>query len=142
LSVPALVIPGNARDGSLPSEFLARGVKKRSIVVAASPSATRRIVGGIVGDIGPVKEIGEASVAMNRRLKGMPDSEVPKHRRDAIVRFEGGMAAALVFPGQALVLRRPITAERVREAGEEALRKFGGVEKLYGCIRDEVDRTF
>ena len=142
LTVPALVIPRHGKNRTPPSQFLDRGVGKRSIAVAISPSASRRIVGGVVGDLGPANEIGEANVAMNRKLKGLPDSEIPKHRRDAIVRFEGGTAAALVFPGQALVLRRPITAERVRQAGDDALQKFGGADKLYGCIRDEIDPTF
>lgn len=135
LSVPALVVPGQ-------SEFLAMGTVKRSIVVALSPSSSKRVVAGIVGDVGPRDELGEASVAMNRTLNGLPDTELPKHRRDAIERFQAGRTAVLVFPGETARLARPITPQRVAEAGSDVLTKFGGVEKLYGCIRNEVDPAF
>ncbi len=132
LSVPALVIPGQ-------SKFLEFGVLMRSTVVALSPSTSKRVVAGIVGDVGPRNELGESSVAMNRTLNGLPDTELPKHRRDAIERFQVGRTAVLVFPGGAARVARPITPQRVAEAGADALSKFGGVDKLYGCIRDEVD---
>lgn len=48
----------------------------------------------------------------------------------------------LVFPGAAARLARPITPTRVAEAGADALTKFGGMDKLYDCIRDEVDASF
>ena len=79
---------------------------------------------------------------MNRKLNGLPETDQPKHRQDAIARFQAGRSAILVFPGAASVLARPITAARVAEAGNEAMAKFGGVEKLYGCIKDEVDASF
>lgn len=135
LAIPALVIPNG-------SEFLALGIGKRSVMVAVSPSATKRVVPGIVGDIGPPKELGEASVAMNRKLNGLPDTEMPRHRQDAIERFQAGRTAVLMFPGQGQVLTRPITTQRVLDAGNDALSKFGGVDKLYGCIKEEIDATF
>lgn len=135
LTVPALVVPGK-------SEFLTRGVVKRNIVVALSPPNSKRVVAGIVGDVGPRNELGEASIAMNRSLNGLPDSERPKHRRDAIERFQAGLTAILVFPGTAARLARPITSQRVAEVGSDVLSKFGGAEKVYGCIRDEIDVTF
>jgi hypothetical protein len=135
LSVPALVIPRE-------SKFLEMGVAKRSIVVALSPSATKRVVAGIVGDIGPPDELGEASVAMNRKLNGLLDTELPKHRQDAIDRFQAGRTAVLVFAGEAARLARPITPGRVAEAGNRAVTKFGGVERIYGCIRGEIDAAF
>jgi hypothetical protein len=135
LAVPALVVPGESR-------FLAHGVTKRSIVIAFSPGTTKRVVPGIVGDVGPPGELGEASVAMNRMLNGLPETEVPKHRRDAVQRFQAGRTAVLMFPGTSAVLARPITPQRVADAGNAALTKFGGADKLYSCIRDEIDRSF
>lgn len=135
LTVPAFVVPGQSR-------FLALGVAKRSLVVALSKSSTRRVVPGIVGDVGPGDELGEASVAMNRKLNGLPETDVPKHRRDAVERFQAGPTALLIFPGAGAVLARPITGPRVAEAGNAALSKFGGADKLYGCIKDEVDPGF
>ena len=140
LTVPALVIPGN--EENLPSQFLSLGVAKRSLVIAASRSATKRVVSGIVGDIGPGRELGEASVAMNRTLNGLPDTEQPKHRDDAKERFQAGRTAVVLFPGSSSVLARPITGARVAAAGADILAKFGGAEKLYGCIKDEIDPAF
>ena len=48
----------------------------------------------------------------------------------------------LLFPGGEFVLKRPITGSRISDAGKDALTKFGGAEKLYGCIRDEIDANF
>ena len=135
LAVPALVVPGNSRFQSL-------GVVKRSTVVAFSPSASKRVVPGIVGDSGPSDELGEASVAMNRMLNGLPETDIPKHRQDAINRFQAGRTAILILPGPANVLARPITAQRVAVGGNDALARFGGADKLYGCIKDEVDPAF
>jgi hypothetical protein len=140
LTVAAIVLPKNTR--SSPSQFAASGVVKRSIVVAFSPSTTKRVVSGIVGDFGPVKEIGEATVAMNGALNGIPASDQPKHRQDVKDRFQAGRTAILLFPGSEFVLARPIDGARVQAAGEHALDRFGGAEKLYGCIRDEIDPNF
>lgn len=135
LTVPALVLPN-------PSEFRTAGLKMRSIVVAVSRSATKRVVPGIVGDFGPQKELGEASVAMNAALNGLAETDVPKHRQDGIARFQAGRSAILLIPGDDFVMARPVTRARVSQAGTSALEKFGGVDKLYQCIRDEIDPAF
>lgn len=135
LTVPAIVLPKN-------SQFTGLGVKKRSLVVALSRSDTKRIVYGIVGDFGPPKQIGEATVAMNRSLNGLPDNDVPKHRQDAKDRFQAGRTAILLFPGGERVLSRPISRDRIEVSGADALTKLGGADKLYECIRAEIDPTF
>jgi hypothetical protein len=140
LTMPAIVLPKST--DSIPSEFNASGVGKRSIVVAFSRSATRRVVEGIVGDFGPAKEIGEANIAMNRALNGLAQTDKPKHRQDAIDRFQAGRSAILIFPGADFVLARPISGERIATAGKAALAKFGGADKLYRCVRDEIDPNF
>jgi hypothetical protein len=140
LTVPAIVIPNKAPG--LPSQFLDLGVGKRSLVVAVSRSATKRVVPGVVGDFGPPRELGEATVAMNRGLNGLPETDQPRHRRDAIARFQADRTAVLLFPGSEFVLARPITGARVAQAGTEALTRFGGIDKLYGCIRDEIEPSF
>jgi hypothetical protein len=135
LKIPAVVLPS-------PSQFSANHLDKRSLVVAVSRSAAKRTVYGIVGDHGPATEIGEATVAMNRDLNGLPEIDLPKHRKDAMDRFQAGISAILLFPGDEFVIARPITKERTDAAGKDALDKFGGVEKLYACIKDEVDPNF
>ncbi len=39
-------------------------------------------------------------------------------------------------------LAAPITPARVAQTGSDAMEKFGGAEKLYGCIKDEVEASF
>ncbi|HEX2725309.1 MAG TPA: hypothetical protein VHN20_05770 [Beijerinckiaceae bacterium] len=140
LTAPAIVLPKRTR--SRPSQFLDMGLRQRSLVVAVSRSASKRVVPGIVGDLGPTNELGEASIAMNRDLNGLAATDQPKHRQDAINRFQAGRTAVLLFPGTDFVLARPITGARIAEAGKDALAKFGGADKLYGCIRDEIDPAF
>lgn len=140
LTVPAIVLP--KKTAASPSQFIANEVVKRSLVVALSPTPSGRTVFGIVGDYGPVKEIGEASIAMNRALNGLPVEEQPRHRQDAINRFQAGRTAILLFPRSESVLARPISGPRIDEAGMTALTRFGGLEKLRQCIKDEVDSTF
>jgi hypothetical protein len=140
LTMPALVLPKSTP--AIPSEFNASGIKKRSIVVAFSRSDTKRVVEGIVGDFGPAKELGEANIAMNRALNGLAVTDQPKHRQDAIDRFQAGRSAILLFPGAEFVLARPISGERIAAAGQAALSKFGGADKLYRCVRDEVSPDF
>jgi hypothetical protein len=135
MNVPAIVIPGN-------SEFSSHGVRVQSVIVAVSKSSSKRVVPGIVGDTGPEKEIGEATIAMNRTLNGLPATDVPKHRQDAIDRFQAGPTAILLFPGDQNVLARPLTAARAAKAGNDALAKFGGAAKLYACIKEEIDSNF
>ncbi|MGH8603951.1 MAG: hypothetical protein ACREXR_14640, partial [Gammaproteobacteria bacterium] len=135
LTAPAIVLPKN-------SQFPTFGIGKRSLVAALSRSPAHRTVFGVVGDIGPAEEIGEANIAMNRELNGLAASDQPKHRQDAIDRFQAGRSAILLFPGLDFVLDRPISGARIAAAGGDALTKFGGARKLIDCIHDEFDPAF
>jgi hypothetical protein len=97
---------------------------------------------GIVGDFGPPKQIGEATVAMNRALNGLPDNDRPKHRQDVKDRFQAGRTAVLLFPGREFVLSRPISKDRIEVSGNDALTKLGGADRLYECIKAEIDPAF
>jgi len=79
---------------------------------------------------------------MNAALNGLAETDVPKHRHDGIARFQAGRSAILLIPGDDFVMARPVTRARVSQAGTSALEKFGGVDKLYQCIRDEIDPAF
>ena len=140
LTMPAIVLP--KKTAAIPSQFNSFEIKKRSLVVALSKSPSHKTVFGIVGDYGPAKEIGEANIAMNRALNGLPDNDQPKHRQDVITRFQAGRTAILLFPGSDFILGRPITGSRITTAGEEALSKFGGADKLVNCIKNEIDTDF
>jgi hypothetical protein len=140
LTAPAIVLP--KATVTIPSQFLTHGVKKRTLVVAVSSSPAQRSVFGIVGDYGPATEIGEANIALNRALNGLPDAEHPTHRQDAIQRFQAGRTAILLFPGPEFVLDRPISKSRIDRAGLDALTKFGGAPKLIECLHEEIDPGF
>lgn len=140
LTAPAIVLP--KKTTSNPSEFIANGVKMRSLVVAVSKSPNNRTVFGIVGDHGPANKIGEANIAMNRELNGLPANDQPKHRKDAVNRFQAGRSAILLFPGSDFVLDRPISGSRIATAGADALAKFGDTRKLIKCIHDDIDPAF
>lgn len=140
LAIPAIVLPKATAE--IPSQFAQDGVRKRSMVVGLTGGASGRVVPGIVGDAGPADELGEASVAMNRKLNGLADSDQPRHRQDAIARFQAPKAAVLIFPGAAYVAPRPITPNGVQAVSSQALQAFGGADKLYRCIRTEIDPGF
>ena len=140
LTAPAIVLP--KKTTSNPSEFIANGVKMRSLVVAVSKSPSHRTVFGIVGDHGPANKIGEANIAMNRELNGLQPNDQPKHRKDAVNRFQAGPTAILLFPGPDFVLDRPISGSRIATAGATALTVFGGAPKLINCIKTDIDPAF
>ena len=135
LTTPAIVLPKN-------SEFRNMGIGKRNLVVALSSSPIHRTVFGIVGDFGPTDEIGEANIAMNRELNGLSANDQPKHRKDALDRFQAGRTAIILFPGSEFVLDRPLSGPRIAGAGADALTKFGSAQKLTDCIHAEIDPRF
>ena len=136
LTMPAIVLPKK------PSQFNSNGIKMRSLVVAVSGGPSHRTVPGIVGDLGPSNEIGEANIAMNRELNGLAANDRPKHRTDAVRRFQAGPTAILMFPGKEFRLGRPITGNTIATAGAKALMDFGGGQKLLQCIHKEIDPKF
>ena len=140
LTAPAIVLPKKTR--ALPSQFASAGLGMRSLVVGVSADASHRTVAGIVGDLGPAKEIGETNIAMNRELNGLPALDQPKSRKDAVRRFQAGRTAILLFPGTDFILDRPITGARIKTAGDDAIAKVGGVSKIVQCILNELDPGF
>ncbi|MCI0736633.1 MAG: hypothetical protein L0Y50_10250 [Beijerinckiaceae bacterium] len=129
LSIPALVLPGG-------SKFQAKGAKTRSLVVAMTLTGPERIAFGIVGDTGPANELGEASVEMNRILRGLPDGDKPNSYRDAVRRFQGPKSVILIFPGTENRLAYPVTAERVLSEVEARFDAWGGKPRLAACLHE------
>jgi hypothetical protein len=139
LTMPAIVLPGHTTAS--PSQFRQRGANLRSAVIVMSPGPDHRVVAGIVGDSGPVREIGEANIAMNRKLNGLAEDDNPKHRQDAINRFQVRRSAILVLPGTSMMLPRPITGDSIVAKGDEVMAALGGEDGLLACIH-EVDDDF
>jgi hypothetical protein len=130
LTVPSLVLPlGN-------TEFKRRGAINRSPVVAMTLGPNRRIAYGLVGDMGPTDELGEASVAMNRTLNGLMETERPANYRDAIARFQAPRSAILLFPGARHRTARPLTGAAVTAHSEALFRQWGGSSRLERCLAE------
>lgn len=127
LTVPAFVLPGG-------SQFGPGGAGLGNVVVGLTLHQPRRITLGIVGDIGPHNEIGEASVEMNRVLNGMPQGATPTNRVDAENRFQGPKTLFLVLPGQSNRISQPINAETVKSFAEARFNAWGGVARLEACM--------
>ena len=104
LTVPAFVLPGG-------SQFEQSGAGVGNIIAGLTLHQPRQIVLGIVGDIGPHSEIGEASVEINRILNGLPQGTIPSNRVDAEKRFQGPKTLFLILPGQSNRISQPINAE-------------------------------
>jgi hypothetical protein len=135
LTVPALVLPGNPRGGQ--SGFNARGAKVGDLVVAMLPGGTTPVY-GVVGDTGPVRELGEASVAMNGKLLG----KVGEPRNYDEVRGRGEFAGrgwgvrraiVLIFPATRNAEAPYMTASRIEEAARRRFEDWGGVARLNAC---------
>jgi hypothetical protein len=128
LEVNALVLP----KGS--TEFEARNATNRTPVVAMTLNPARRVALGIVGDKGPVAELGEASVAMNRTLNGLPDDALPANYADAVARFQAPRSAVLLFPGAAHKVAYPLSRSSVNAATGAIFERWGGKRRLEACI--------
>jgi hypothetical protein len=128
LTVPAFVLPGG-------SKFQQGGAAVGNVVVALTLGG-RRMALGIVGDTGPAKEIGEASVEMNRILNGLPAGAIPTNRVDAEKRFQGPKTILLVLPGGSNRISQPINASTVNAFAEARFNAWGGRERLEACLSE------
>ena len=127
LTVPAFVLPGG-------SQFEQGGANLGNIIVGLTLREPRKIVLGIVGDIGPHNEIGEASVEMNRILNGLPQGAIPTNRLDAEDRFQGPRTLFLILPGRSNRISQPINAELVKSSAEARFNAWGGQARLEACM--------
>jgi hypothetical protein len=129
LTVPAFVLPGG-------SQFGPGGAGVGNVIVGLTLHQPRQITLGIVGDIGPHTEIGEASVEMNRILNGLPQGAHPSNRVDAENRFQGPKTLFLVLPGQSNRVSQPINAETVKSFAEARFNAWGGEARLEACMSE------
>jgi hypothetical protein len=134
LTVPAIVLPQQIKTH--PSEFLQKGALTRSVAVAITLAEPQRIAFGIVGDLGPVNKLGEASVAMNRTLNGLADADNPKNASDAIKRFQVGLSIVWVLPGKENRLPYPVNADTVAAFARARFDAWGGADRLRACLAE------
>lgn len=138
LTVPAIVLPGNPRGGQ--SGFEARGAKVGDLVVAMLPDGTTPVF-GVVGDTGPPRELGEASVAMNGKLLGKtgePQNYDEVRGRGPFAGRGWGVrrAIVLIFPATRNAEDPYMTAPRIEEAARRLFERWGGVARLKACAAE------
>lgn len=134
LAVNALVLPVGK------TEFEARGATTRTPVVAMTNGPAGNTAFGLVGDKGPANELGEASVAMNRTLNGLPADDLPKNYADAVRRFQAPGSAVLLFPGAAHRLAYPLDGASVTQRTRALFDRWGGAARLRACVTPLLER--
>jgi hypothetical protein len=108
----------------------------------ASIGGTERLVFGVYGDQGPSRQIGEASVAFVRKLRGV--SETIKNNREAVaLQLEAGsgprsatMLGILVLGGTAAMLGSSYSAEHIERVARAAFANWTSkrAQRLQACM--------
>lgn len=138
LTVPAIVIPGNPRNGT--SGFAMRGAKVGDLVVAMLPGGTDPVY-AVVGDTGPAGDLGEGSVALNGKLLGKvaPPKNYNEVRGRSPFTGQGWVvprAIVLIFPATRDAQNPYMTTPRIDEAAKNRFQEWGGVARLTACARE------
>ena len=134
LQVPALVIPKES------AEFGARSAEVGDLAVAMLPDRAEPVF-AVVGDTGPVDELGEGSLALNGKLlhKSEPVNykevrgKPPFKPKDAWVTPP---TAVLIFPGTRNKQEPYLSADRIATAARPLFEKWGGVQRMKACFTD------
>lgn len=136
LAVPALVLPKRIRPG-VETRFEIRGARVGDLVAAASADGSR-IVYGVVGDSGPARELGEASIAMNGALLGktqLPTNYTHVRGRSPYAGqgWQVPFAYVLVFPRTRNTDSPYMERSRIEAAAERRFQEWGGRARLNHC---------
>jgi hypothetical protein len=137
LTVQAIVLPKRA-DGRVATPFQQRHAEIGDLAVVMNGNGTQ-VFYAVVGDLGPHNELGEASVALAGRLLGK--TSPPANYQEIRGRgpdYEGmgwdvELAYVLILPRTGNATEPYMTQDRIDEAGYEAFRRWGGLERLTAC---------
>lgn len=122
--VPSLVLPRQ-------SAFLSDGGMKLGDLAFVIDPVSLRYTFAVVGDIGPKRKLGEASIALAAAIKGYsvdPKTLTGKETRKLVVPQQ---VVTVLFPGHAV--RPPYDAARIAEAAADIIGDFGGLDRLKQC---------
>jgi hypothetical protein len=138
LTAPALVLPRDPRGGR--SGFSMRGSDVGDLVVAMLPGTTRPVY-AVVGDKGPVNQLGEGSVALNGKLLGKSAQPINYNEVRGRGQFAGRgwmvpRAYVLVFPATRDARNPYMTTQRIDESAKRRFEAWGGVARLTACARE------
>lgn len=121
------------------SEFAKRNAKKGDLVVAMLPDGEKP-VWGVVGDLGPPGQLGEASIAMNGKLLGkqaQPVNYLEVRGKPPFV-GKGWVAPAtfmIVFAGSRDMESPYMTTDRIDPEASARFAAWGGLARAKSCIQ-------
>lgn len=138
LVTPAIVLPSGP-SRSVPSHFARRDAKVGDLAVALLRDAPSPVF-AVVGDTGPVGELGEGSVALNGRLLGKAADPLNYYELRGKGIFKGKAwvtppTVVIIFPGTRNATEPLMTPERIDAAARPLFEEWGGIERANGCIR-------
>jgi hypothetical protein len=123
-AVPFLVLPKR-------SAFLDEGGARLGDLAFVIDPETQLYTFAVVGDVGPRRKLGEASIALAAAIKGVaidPKTVTDRTMRKLVVPHD---VVTLVFPGSAVA--PPYGPAQIAEAGIAAIQRFGGLDRLKQC---------
>ena len=132
LHVPAVVIPKTSTD------FGAHRAEIGDLAVAMLPDQAEPVF-AVVGDTGPVDELGEGSLALNGKLLGKSEpvnyrevrGKAPFTSKDA---WMTPPTAVLIFPGTRDDNDPYLTVDRITAAARPLFETWGGVGRMKACF--------
>ncbi len=129
-TVPFFVLPddsfGNARVGDI-------------VVGRLEGAAGGPLVYGVVGDTGPIAQVGEASIAFNRALLSKSNPIMNEHQVDALD-ISGKRVTILVLGGTKTQLHGNYSPENIEQVGRTEFARWTNeapkpTERLDACVR-------
>jgi hypothetical protein len=135
LTVPAIVIPKGSS-----SEFALRNAAVGDLVVTMTPNSEVPVF-AVVGDTGPVNQLGEGSIALNGKLLGKTAPPVNYDEVRGRGNFVGrawtvNRAVVLIFPGTRDRANPFMTTTRIDEAASRRFEEWGGRMRLKACAAE------
>lgn len=130
-TVPMIALPPGR------TAFTARGAGLGSLTVAMTLDGPRRMAYGVAGVVGPKDELGEATIAFNRQLNGLPEEFTPGDYETAISWLHTPRSVVMVFPGDANRVGYPVhSGAAVQAAARARFDAWGGEARLFGCLAE------
>lgn len=136
LKIPAIVLPKNPSKKIL-SEFAKRNADVGDLAVVMVPGTSQPVY-AVVGDKGPVNELGEGSIALNGKLLGKKNLPINYFDVRGRGKYKGNQwvvpqAIVIVFPGTRDKSNPFMTSNRINEAAQKHFDSWGGIERMKSC---------
>lgn len=143
MTVPAIVLPGRVKDAT-PTEFENRDARVGDLAAILSGDG-KLLTYAVVGDIGPARELGEASIALAGTLRGKtkePENYCEVRGKPASKcsgkdykgrGWDVGKTYVLVFPNTRVTDEPYMSKDRIEQDASRSLASWGGAERFKSC---------